>query len=91
MWVETPIPIYFEIYLYNWTNSDEIHNTSVKPHFQQMGPYVFIEKHKRVDLEWHDNNTISFNQTRTWFYDESRSNGSLDDKITNLNVISTVS
>lgn len=56
-----------------------------------MGPYTFVEKHKRVDLVWNKNYTISFNQIRTWQFDKNRTIGSLDDKITNLNVISSVS
>ena len=38
MWVETPIPMYLKFYMFNWTNP---HESGVKPHFQEMGPYVF--------------------------------------------------
>lgn len=41
MWVESPIPIYFEIFFFNWTNHEDVHNHSIKPHFTEMGPYVF--------------------------------------------------
>lgn len=40
-WIETPIPIYLEIFMFNWTNPDDVHNTATKPHFTEMGPYVF--------------------------------------------------
>lgn len=40
-WKETPIPIYFHIYMFNWTNHDEVHDLTTKPHFNEMGPYVF--------------------------------------------------
>lgn len=40
-WIESPIPIYLEIFFFNWTNSDDVHDHSIKPHFTQMGPYVF--------------------------------------------------
>lgn len=40
-WKESPIPIYFEIFMFNWTNHHEVHNFSTKPHFTEMGPYVF--------------------------------------------------
>lgn len=90
-WIETPIPMYMEITMFNWTNSDQVHNHSVKPHMTQMGPYVFVEKHRRVDLNWYDDNsTVSFNQIRTWHFSPERSNGSLDDKVTNLNVLTAV-
>lgn len=78
--------------MFNWTNSDQAHNLSVKPLFTEMGPYVFLEAHERNYLDWHDDNdTVSFNQTRTWHFQADRSNGSLDDLVTNLNVISVVS
>lgn len=42
-WIETPdsIDLYLEIFMFNWTNSHEIHNRSVKPEFKELGPYVF--------------------------------------------------
>lgn len=84
--------MYMEFTMFNWTNSDQVHDPSVKPLFTEMGPYVFLESHERNDLAWHDDNgTVSFNQTRTWHFQADRSNGSLDDLVTNLNVISVVS
>jgi scavenger receptor class B, member 1 len=40
-WKETPIPIYLEIFFFNWTNPGDVTNHSIKPHFTEMGPYVF--------------------------------------------------
>jgi scavenger receptor class B, member 1 len=42
-WIETPdsIELYLDVYMFNWTNADQIHNRSVKPHFKEVGPYVF--------------------------------------------------
>lgn len=88
-WIETPIPMYFEVYLYNWDNPSELGSHTIKPHFTQKGPYVFKEVHKRVGLDWNENSTVSYNQTRTWHFIPEKSNGSLDDEITNLNVIAT--
>ncbi|XP_012253552.2 protein croquemort-like isoform X2 [Athalia rosae] len=89
MWQKTPIPMYCNIYLYNWTNTEEFSNTATtKPNFVQMGPYVFREVHIKVNQSWHDNGTITFRQQRFWYFEESMSNGTLDDKVTNLDVIS---
>lgn len=38
MWVETPLPMYMDIYFFNWTNSHEL---DAKPILQEVGPYVF--------------------------------------------------
>jgi len=87
MWKETPIPMYLAIYLYNWTNHKEVlSNWNVKPKFIECGPYVYKEHHSRVNLEWL-NNSVIYQQNRTWVYQPALSNGSLDDEISNLNVI----
>lgn len=91
IWMNAPVPIFFEIFLFNWTNPEQIRNHEIKPNFVQMGPYTFLEKHERVNLRWNNNNTVTFNQKRTWHFIPEMSNGTLDDKITNINVISAVS
>ncbi|XP_055540735.1 protein croquemort-like [Wyeomyia smithii] len=88
-WIKTPIPMYLEIYMFNWTNPADLHRyPEVKPNFQEMGPYVFQEVHERVNLIWNNNHTVTFNQRRTWHFVQERSNGMLNDTVTNLNVIS---
>jgi scavenger receptor class B, member 1 len=78
--------------MFNWTNSDQVHEwRTVKPHFAEMGPYVFLEKHYRRNVVFHDNNTVSFNTERVWEFVEDMSTGSLDDEVTNLNPIDVVS
>lgn len=43
--------------------------------------------HERVNIEMHDHNyTIKFQQKRWWQFVEERSNGSLEDQITTVNV-----
>lgn len=84
-----PIPIYLEIYLYNITNADEVtKNWSVKPNLTEHGPYVFLEKHNHTLIQWNNNYTVSFKQIKTWEFMPNLTKGSLNDKITNLNVIS---
>lgn len=42
-WKESPIPIYMDIFFFNWTNPQEvIQNITDKPSFVEMGPYVFV-------------------------------------------------
>ncbi|XP_077286380.1 protein croquemort-like [Arctopsyche grandis] len=92
MWRETPIPMYLELFLYNLSNADEVtaNPNNVKPHFNEMGPYVFSEHHLKVNETWHPNGTISFLQRRTWVFHQNMSNGLLSDKITNVNVIGII-
>lgn len=89
-WYQPPVPIYLEVYLFNWTNHQDVSRENYKPHFTEHGPYTFLERHDRVDVEWHDNDTVSFNQTRIWHFQPHLSNGSLDDTITNVDVVAAV-
>lgn len=41
-WLETPIPMYQKLWMYNWTNPEESLHGGVKPVFVEMGPYVFL-------------------------------------------------
>ncbi|XP_075225516.1 protein croquemort-like [Lycorma delicatula] len=84
MWAETPLPMYIDIYLFNWTNS---HDFAAKPLMQEVGPFVFSEHHTKVDVVWNSNDSITYRQYRKWIYHPELSNGSLSDNITNLNVI----
>ncbi|XP_067624979.1 protein croquemort [Eurosta solidaginis] len=86
-WVEAPIPIYLDFHLFNWTNPEEIRNPNVKPHFTEMGPYVFLEKHLKKNITFYDNSTVAYFQKRTWFFDEQRSGGSLSDMVTAAHAI----
>ena len=52
-----------------------------------MLKYHFREVHERVNIQMLDHNyTIQFQQKRWWQFVKERSNGSLEDKITTLNV-----
>lgn len=97
MWKSPPIPISMDIYLYNWTNptnfipSESKNFTDYKPILVQMGPYRFTEIKEKVDIDWHPtNDTVSFRQKSTFFFDAAGSNGTLDDIITTLNIIALV-
>lgn len=84
--------MYLKITMFNWTNPEAIHDPTVKPNFEEVGPYVFLERHERVNLKWNaKNNTVSYYQKRVWHFVPEKSNGSLSDKITNINVMTSVS
>lgn len=41
MWRETPLPMYMDVYMFNWTNPESSLHGPDKPSFVEMGPYVF--------------------------------------------------
>lgn len=90
-WKETPIPMYLQFYLFNWTNAENITNSEVRPNFEEHGPYTYYEHHIRENITFNDNGTITFETKRLWRFLPEKSVGSLSDKITTLNPIVVVS
>lgn len=92
MWRETPIPMYLEIYMFNWTNAEQyVLTPSIKPIFNECGPYTFYEHHTRENITFNDNNTLTYFTKRTWRFLPEKSAGSLDDVVITLNPILAVS
>ncbi|ENN78638.1 hypothetical protein D910_09210 [Dendroctonus ponderosae] len=86
MWKETPIPMYLEFHMFNWTNAHLVAKDSgIKPAFVDLGPYVFYEHHIRDNVTFHDNDTITYLNKRLWHFEADKSNGTLEDVITILN------
>ncbi|XP_012271292.1 protein croquemort-like [Orussus abietinus] len=82
------IPLHLEFYFFNWTNPEELKVPGTKPIVVQRGPYTFREERQKINITFHpENNTVSYLQRRFWYFDQSRSNGTLQDNITQLNVV----
>ncbi|XP_044251240.1 protein peste [Drosophila takahashii] len=88
-WKVSPLPLNFDVYLFNWTNPQDFYvGSGKKPRFEQLGPYRFREQPDKVDIEWHNQNaSVSFHK-KSWFYfDAAGSNGSLSDIVTTVNTV----
>ncbi|NP_001164651.1 protein peste-like [Bombyx mandarina] len=84
-WLEPDVPIFFDIYMFNWTNPERF--PEEKPNFEEIGPYRYQEHRRHVNISWHpENGTIGYRTLRSWVWDES-SVGSQDDIITTIDVI----
>jgi len=90
VWKDNPVPIYIEFFFFNWTNRDDLDVAKDYhiPQFQELGPYRFNERIERVNVTWNDNDTVTYEQAKYWYFDPEHSNGSLDDEITTLNIVS---
>ncbi|XP_075153553.1 protein peste-like [Haematobia irritans] len=87
-WKNPPVALNLDIYLYNWTNSEDFANTSTKPILEQCGPYRFIEKPDKVDIDWNNkNSSVTYRRKSYFYFDAAGSNGSLDDEIITLNAV----
>jgi len=49
-WQQLPVPLYMNVYLFNWTNPEATLQKRAKPILEQLGPYVF--KYKSLILHF---------------------------------------
>lgn len=81
-------PMHLDFYFFNWTNPEDLTLPGVKPNLVQVGPYSFLEIRQKVNITFHpENNTVSYFQQRFWYFDQERSNGTLQDNITQLDAV----
>lgn len=90
MWIKTPIPLYMDIYMFDYVNSENINDKNVKPKFKEVGPFVFLEVHDRDNITWNDNHTVTFYQKRTWVFQPDLSLP-LNTSVTSINPLLVVS
>jgi scavenger receptor class B, member 1 len=82
------VPLYLDVYFFNWTNSEDFLNETTKPIMKEIGPYRFREIRDKKNITFNDHNsTVSYRIMSTFFFDEEDSNGTLSDVITQLNIV----
>ncbi|RWS22752.1 platelet glycoprotein 4-like protein, partial [Leptotrombidium deliense] len=86
-WSNVELPIYLSVYLFEVTNPDEAEFKKAKPILKERGPYVFLEKRYKEILGFEeDESLIIYKEFTSFYFDRSRSVGSLDDEIMVLNI-----
>ncbi|XP_065209534.1 protein croquemort-like [Planococcus citri] len=86
-WIQNSVPIYFKVYMFNWSNPEETLNENKKPNFVEMGPYTFKFLQVKSNIVWNENSTLTFNSDRIWTFVPEMSNGNLSDLVTNINAV----
>jgi scavenger receptor class B, member 1 len=82
------VPLYLDVYFFNWTNSESFPSDPKKPIMKEIGPYRFREIRDKKNITFNDHNsTVSYRSMSTFYFDEEGSNGRLDDVITQLNLV----
>lgn len=85
MWRKPTIPIYFQVYVFDLQNPQEVIN-GARPYLKERGPYTYHEYREKVDIVPQDNGTISYRQIRYFVFDRSLSVGSEQDTFTTINI-----
>ncbi|XP_018012447.1 lysosome membrane protein 2 [Hyalella azteca] len=84
--IETPIPVYMQFYFFNVTNPQEI-LTGSRPALQEIGPFTYLEKRLKHDLNWTDT-TVEYLENTKFFFQPEMSNGLTEETpITTVNPV----
>ncbi|XP_050499800.1 protein peste isoform X1 [Diabrotica virgifera virgifera] len=87
-WRNNDPPLSMDIFLFNWTNPEQIYNISDKPEFQEVGPYRFKEIKEKINISWHeDNYTVSYQHRKLYYFDHENSLRKLTDVISTINPV----
>ncbi|KAL4230682.1 Lysosome membrane protein 2 [Mactra antiquata] len=84
-WDHNPTPIYFQIWVWNITNPVEV-KQGLKPSLQQSGPYTYSENRQKVDIKFHDNNTVTYREDKYYSFVREKSVGPESTVFTTVNI-----
>ncbi|XP_028137286.1 protein croquemort isoform X2 [Diabrotica virgifera virgifera] len=84
-WERSP-PVETNIYLFNWTNPEDIKNHSVKPEFEELGPYRFYEVKGKSNISFVDEH-VNYKTYTSSFFDEKKEGRNLSDVINSINTV----
>ncbi|KAF5284609.1 hypothetical protein FQA39_LY16967 [Lamprigera yunnana] len=85
-WAKPPVIPIMSIYIYNVTNANDFLNNGTKPIVDELGPYVYTESWERKNIQFNDNNTVTYNLQKIYIFSEELSAGSEDDVIVVPNI-----
>lgn len=86
-WRSSPVKPIMKFRIFNYTNLDAYkRGDDDKLRVEEVGPYAFTETTTRVNVVFHANGTLSYQDRRTYEFVPETTNGSLDDIVYTLNV-----
>lgn len=88
-WKINDPPLIMDIYLFNWTNPEDLYDKSIKPRFQEVGPFRFRETKEKINVTWNDNKTVTYKQMKLFYFHEE-SPMKLTEEITTINAVALV-
>lgn len=94
MWLNPPVKPYVSIYPFNYTNIEDVLEYGDTPIVQELGPFVYKEKVERINVEFNENGTVTYQEKRSNEFMPDMSNGNPENlfiTVPNLPLISAIS
>ncbi|GLH03174.1 Protein croquemort [Gryllus bimaculatus] len=86
-WRVPPVKPLMRFRFFNYTNLDAYRRgDDVRLRVEEVGPYTYTEATERVNVVFHDNGTITYQNRRSYEFVPEETNGTLDDVIVTVNV-----
>ncbi|KAK6305077.1 scavenger receptor class B member 1 isoform X2 [Coregonus clupeaformis] len=86
MWKDIPVPFFMSVYFFNVLNPTEF-LAGEKPMVEQRGPYVYRKRIQKQNITFHPNDTVSYLEYRSYFFEPSMSVGNESDVVTIPNML----
>jgi len=94
IWAEPPITPHLKLYYFNLTNAERFFAGEEGPKVEEVGPYVYLQRWIKEDVEWHGNGTMSYRTRKNYTFmpdlsvnpETGRRNHHSKDTITTVNV-----
>ncbi|KAG7464202.1 scavenger receptor class B member 1 isoform X1, partial [Solea senegalensis] len=86
MWRDIPVPFFMSVYFFNILNPQELLKGE-KPMVEQRGPYVYRKRCQKDNITFHANDTVSYLEYRSYFFEPSMSAGNESDVVTIPNML----
>lgn len=67
LWRKPPVQIYVQVYLFNVTNAREFLRGQEKLRVEEVGPFVYREELENTNVQFNDNDTVSYTPRRKVF------------------------
>lgn len=84
-WKKAPTPVYYKVTVFNLTNP-QLFMKGDRPRLQECGPYTYQMLEKKIDVQFHENDTVTYRTQPTYIFDRELSGGDEDDIIWTVNI-----
>ncbi|KAE8751623.1 hypothetical protein FOCC_FOCC001470 [Frankliniella occidentalis] len=81
-WKAPPLKPLVRVRIFNYTNTNQfLEGFDEKLRVQELGPYTYRETLERINIRFHDNGTMSYNERRSHVFEPEEGNPSREDDV----------